>query len=116
MPNTQTLDTDLNQKILAGQALDAFDAYYADDVVMQEGVSEPRVGKAINREYEENFFGSIAEFHGAELLSSAVNGDRSFSEWIFDATFKDGNRVKLTQTAVRQWKDGKIVHERFYSA
>ena len=53
-------------------------------------------------------------FHGAALLGSAVNGDRSYSEWEFDATYKGGHRVKLTQVAVRQWKNGQIVHERFY--
>jgi hypothetical protein len=29
-------------------------------------------------------------------------------------TFKGGQRMKLEQVAVRRWKDGKIVKERFY--
>jgi ketosteroid isomerase-like protein len=111
---TQTLDTELNQMILSGQALDAFDKYYADDVVMQEGGEEPRRGKAANRAYEEQFFGAIAEFHGAQLLASAATGDHSYSEWVFDMTFKDGTRVTNTQVAAREWKDGQIVKERFY--
>ncbi|MBT8494098.1 MAG: nuclear transport factor 2 family protein [Deltaproteobacteria bacterium] len=115
-PTTVALDSDLNQQILSGKALDAFDQYYASHCVMQEGTGEPRVGKEANRKYEEDFFGSVAEVHNVELVGSAVSGDRSYSEWIFDVTFKNGERVKLTQTAVRQWKDGKIEHERFYSA
>lgn len=114
--NIASLDSKLNEQILSGQALDAFDRYYADQCVMQEGNDEPRIGKDANRKYEEAFFGSVAEVHNVELLGSAVNGDRSYSEWIFDVTFKNGERVKLTQTAVRQWKDGKVEHERFYSA
>ena len=43
-----------------------------------------------------------------------VEGDRSFSEWIFDVTFKDGTRMRNEQVAARRWKDGKVVHERFY--
>jgi hypothetical protein len=31
-----------------------------------------------------------------------------------DVTFQGGFRVKLAQVAVRTWKDGQIVRERFY--
>ena len=43
-----------------------------------------------------------------------TNGDVSFSEWEMDVTFKGGHRVKMSQVAVRHWKNGKIVHERFF--
>jgi ketosteroid isomerase-like protein len=109
-----TLDNELNQMILRGQILDAFEKFYADDVVMQENLTTPKVGKDVNRKAEQEFVGSIEQFHGAALLGSAVNGDRSYSEWEFDATYKGGHRVKLTQVAVRQWKKGLIAHERFY--
>lgn len=107
-------DRDLNRLIVEGRALDGFERYYADDVVMQENSETPTVGKDANRQREIDFFDSVAEFHGAEVLASAVGDDVSFSEWIFEVTFKNGNRVKLEQTAVRRWKDGRIVHERFY--
>ena len=108
------LDQALNEAILSGKALEAFEQYYADDVVMQENSDEPRVGKDANRKAEEDFFSSLAEFHEGKLLANAVNGDVTFGEWFMDVTFKNGFRLKLAQTAVRRWKDGKIVHERFY--
>ena len=43
---------DLNQMILEGKMMDAFEKYYADDVVMQEINMEPVVGKDANRERE----------------------------------------------------------------
>ena len=109
-----TLDHELNQMILKGQILDAFEKFYAEDVVMQENLTTPKVGKDVNRKAEQDFVGSIEQFHGASLLGGAVNGDRSYSEWEFDATYKGSHRVKLTQVAVRQWKNGQIAHERFY--
>jgi len=108
------LDRALNEAILSGKALEAFEQYYADDVVMQENSDEPRVGKELNRKFEVEFFSSLAEFHDGKLLSSAVNGDVTFGEWYMDITFKGGHRVKATQVAVRRWKDGKIAAERFY--
>ncbi len=116
MATVTELDTKLNQMILQGQALDAFDAFYADDVVMQENADAPREGKATNRAYEEQFFGSIEQFHGASLGRAAVTGDSSFSEWMWDVTFKGGPRVQMHQCAVRTWKDGKVATERFYYA
>jgi hypothetical protein len=111
---TQELDQALNQQVLAGDIMGAFDKYYAEDVVMQENSDEPFVGKATNREREQKFVSSIAEFHGASVVSSAVNGDTSFSEWAMDVTFQGGARYKLAQVAVRTWKDGQVVRERFY--
>lgn len=119
MTGTQTIDIRtrddaLNGMILSGQILEAFEQFYGDDCVMQENTDEPRVGKDLNREFEKAFLDSIEEFHGAELLGSAVTGDVSFSEWSMDVTFKGSGRSRMAQAAVRRWKDGKVASERFY--
>lgn len=114
MSDLSKLDAELNELILGGKALDGFERFYADDCVMQENSDAPTVGKDANREREIAFFDSLAEFHGAEVRSTGVGDGVTFSEWLFDVTFKDGPRKKLEQTAVRRWRDGKIVNERFY--
>lgn len=48
--------------IAAGQAMEAFERFYADDVVMQENTEQPREGKDACRKYDEEFFGNVAEF------------------------------------------------------
>ena len=110
----KTLDKDLNGMILSGQILEGFEKFYAENCTMQENAEEPRVGKDTNREFEKAFLDSIEEFHGAELLASAVSGDVSFSEWAMDVTFKGMGRVQMAQASVRRWKDGRVVAERFY--
>jgi ketosteroid isomerase-like protein len=112
--NVQELDKQVNDAVLSGKAMEAFEKYYADDVVMQENSDEPRVGKNVNRKAEEEFFASVEAWNGGACTASAVNGDVSFSEWEYDLTFKGGHRTKMNQVAVRRWQDGKIVHERFY--
>jgi ketosteroid isomerase-like protein len=112
--NTATLDRELNQAILAGDILNAFEKFYADDVVMQENNSPPFHGKDVNRKREEDFVNSVQEFHEARLLGEAVNGGTSYSEWEYDVTFKNGTRTKLQQVASRRWKNGQVSHERFY--
>ena len=60
--NVGALDQALNQAILSGKALEAFEQYYAEDVVMQENSEEPRRGKDFNRKAELEFFSSLASF------------------------------------------------------
>jgi len=110
----EALENELNEQILAGKGMEAFEKLYADDVEMQENQDERRRGKDACRAYEEQYFSNIAEFHGAKLGGVAVSGDRSFSEWSFDATFKDGTRMANDQVAARTWRDGKVVCERFF--
>jgi hypothetical protein len=114
MANVQDLDKKLNDAILSGKALEAFDELYADDVVMQENSDAPFVGKDFNRKREVEFFSTVEAWHDGRVLASAANGDVSFSEWEMDVTLKGAGRIKMTQVAVRRWKNGKIVHERFY--
>ncbi len=113
-PSITRLDAELNETILAGRILDAFDRFYADTIVMQENAAPATVGKPANRERETRFVESIDQFHEATLLGSAVHGDVSFSEWVMDLTFKGGLRVKLEQVSVRKWQNGQVTHERFY--
>lgn len=112
--NTQELDQALNQQILSGDIMGAYEKYYAEGVVMQENSAEPTVGKGPNRERELEFVNSIQEFHGAAVVSWAIHGNISFSEWEMDVTFKGGFRVKMAQVAVRTWENGLVVRERFY--
>jgi hypothetical protein len=114
MANLEALDRDLNQLIVQGNALDAFEKYYAEDVVMQENSDEPRRGKTVCREAEKQFFASVEKMNRLELIASAVGDGVSFSEWAFDMVFKNGDRRQLSQVARRVWKDGKVVDERFY--
>lgn len=105
---------DLVNMILTGKMMDAFEKYYAEDVVMQEPGEEPRVGKDVNREFEKKWLEGVQEFHSGEVKAKAVTGNIAMVEWEMDVSFKDGKRMKMNQVAVQEWKDGKIVNERFY--
>ena len=114
MSDIATLDQELNQMVLDGQAMEAFEKFYSENVIMQENSNEPVVGKDANRTREEEFFASVEEFHGAGVVGAAAAGDRSYSEWWMDVTLKGAGRVKMEQVAARVWKDGLVVSERFY--
>lgn len=106
---------DIYNQLGQGKLLDAFDQYYADNVVMTEPAGT-RKGKTACREYEVNFLNNIQEFHDLQVTNVGSDEDAatSFVESMMEVTFKDGNRVKMEQVAVQKWEGDKIVHERFY--
>lgn len=47
---------DIKNLVLQGKAMEAFEKYYGDDVVMQENETPETVGKEANRARELDFF------------------------------------------------------------
>lgn len=105
----------LNQEILNGNILGAFDKYYAENCVMQENAKEPREGKKANRDYEEQFVNAVEAWHDAKVLSVAADEENQTAavEWHMEFTM-GGNRVTRRQVAIQQWDGDKIVQEKFY--
>ena len=110
----RTLAETLHARVAAGELLEAFDEYYADDVTMQENLDTPVAGHAANREREVAFLSGIAEVHGYDVHAIAADGDVTFVESTLRFRSTGGDDVSMTQVARSRWRDGKIVEERFY--
>jgi ketosteroid isomerase-like protein len=99
-----------------GKAMDAFEKYYSEHVVMEELGMPPTKGKAVNHAREIEFFGTVQEVHGTgveAITSDEENGITMVESW-FDATYKNGQRINMEQVAVQRWEGGHIVYEKFY--
>jgi hypothetical protein len=107
---------DIKSLVLQGKAMEAFEKYYGEDVVMQENETPATVGKAANRTRELDFFSKVTEFRAAELKAVAYGEDVIISEWFVDYTHSEWGKVTHDQVSVQRWKDGKVIHERFYYA
>ena len=116
-PTLLQRDAELNAMILEGRILDAFDRFYADEIVMQENTAPPTTGKVANRAREEQFVGSVEALHEIKLLSTgAGSDDTTYGVWVIDASYRGAGRVRSEQVAVRTWKDGAVVREQFFHA
>ena len=104
---------DLNNLVVQGKLLDAFEKYYHDDVAMQENESAPTVTKEANRKRELEFLNNITDFRGAEVKGMAVGDDLSFVIWHFDYTHREWGVRNYSQVSVQQWKEGRIIKEQF---
>jgi hypothetical protein len=106
--------SDLNDLVLQGKAMEAFEKYYHEDVVMQENENPPMVGKSNNRKREEEFYASITEFRGAKPLKVTIGEGVSMVEWHYSYTHKDWGDRNYTQISVQEWNNGQIIREKFY--
>jgi hypothetical protein len=106
--------SDINNLVLEGKAMEAFEKYYHEDVVMQENDSTPTVGKHANRTREVAFFANIESFRGAAVLNvTAPHENLSVVVWHYDYTHKEWGVRNYHQLSVQHWKDGKIIKEQF---
>lgn len=109
--------TDIYDHIAKGAAMDAFEKYYADDVVMVLEDGTEVEGKDTNRERENEFFGSVEEFHGIEVSGITSNEDEGITsvESTMTVTFKGADGpMDIEQVAVQHWDGDEIARERFY--
>ena len=114
IPSLRSRVQDLVAYVVQGRILEAFEEFYADDVVMQENTAPPTVGKAANRDREKEFVASVAQVHEVDARSIIVDGNQAAIYWVFDYTGKNGVRVRMDQIAHQTWRDGRIVAERFF--
>lgn len=105
---------DLNQLVVKGKALEAFEKYYHDEVVMQENENPPTIGKTANLSREKEFYSSLSEFRSAKPLKITVGENTSMVQWQFDYTHKEWGVRNYTQVSVQDWKDGRIIREQFF--
>lgn len=115
MSNLKQIDDELNEMTRSGQILDALERFYAQDCTFQEGNQEPRIGRKAQHDHLSGFSSTLKEFKGATLHSQGVGEEHTLTEWTFDMVGPDGPIV-WNEILRREWQDGKVVSERYYTA
>ncbi len=104
----------LQEYIKTGRVLEAMNEFYAPDVAMQENANPPTVGLAANIEREKQFLAQVKVWKGYTVKAVAAAADSSLVESVIEFTNQQDQPVRLEQVASQRWRNGKIVHERFY--
>lgn len=100
--------------IQQGKIMDAMNEFYDTDTVMQDNANPPTKGLAANIEREKQFLNGVKEWKGFHVSASGVGDEATFYESVMEFIATNGQPVRLQQVSVAKWKNGKIVHERFY--
>jgi ketosteroid isomerase-like protein len=112
--NLQQRLNDLFGYFRQGKIIEAMNEFYDKDTVMQDNANPPTKGLAANLEREKQFMSGVKEWKGFTVTASGVGDNVTFYESTSDFVTTGGQPVHLEQVAVAKWKNGKIVHERFY--
>lgn len=91
-----------------------YEQFYDENVVVQENLQPPRVGRAMSIERQQKMNANVKELHDVQIRTVLVDGDRSVIEMHLDATTVDGHHIHIEELGMQTWKDGRIIHERFF--
>jgi ketosteroid isomerase-like protein len=93
---------------------EVYNRYYDENVMVQENLQPPRVGRALSIERQQLMNANVKELHDFKIGAVLVDGDRSTVEMLIDATTVDGHHLHIEEVGVQTWKDGRIIHERYF--
>lgn len=97
-----------------GNFLEAIERFYAEDATMQENLDSLRAGLRALLENERKVLLAAPDIHVERVGWFMVDGDRAVINWVFAYTAAHGRKFQLDEVAYQEWRDGKIVRERFY--
>ena len=112
--NLQQRVQDLHNHIRQGKIIEAMNEFYDTDTVMQDNANTPTKGLAANIEREKQFMSGVKEWKGFNVTAIGVGDNVTFYEAVMDFVATSGQDMHLEQVSVAKWRNGKIVHERFY--
>ena len=114
--NDQVRIHELLEYVRGGRIMDAMHEFYHPEVVMEEPAYGRTEGLEANLEREQAFVDGVAEFRNFEAKNVSVGENCSAYENAMAWKSTDGQEIEVEQTCVQEWKDGKIIRERFYYA
>ncbi len=101
-----------------GQALQAIEELYSQDIVSVEAMAMPGGSREMSGKEavvgKANWWMSEHEVHSAKVEGPLVSGNRFCVRFVYDVTNKpSGRRIVMDELAVYKVADGQIVHEEF---
>lgn len=99
---------------LSGQWEQAYEKFYHPQVEKTDLDGKPVKGFQENVENGRAFSARISNVRDFSSAGALVRGNRSFIVWSFDFDV-EGEPLKVTEVAIQDWEDGKIIKERFFA-
>ena len=115
--NTQQVADKLVAYCREGKNLDAINELYSDNIVSKEpkGSATALVeGKAAVIAKNQQWYDMVQEIHSAKIGDPIVTGNFFACTMDMDVTYKQHGRMGMSEIAVYQVKDGKIVADEFF--
>lgn len=100
--------------VAEGKALDAYEKFYHQDIQKTDLDGVLQSGKEVLLKNGKEALSGITEVRDFSAVGKIVKGNRSFLVWSIDLDNTNGT-LKVVEVAVQDWKDGKIIDERYFA-
>jgi hypothetical protein len=100
-----------------GKNIDAINELYADNIVSREQPGIPHElaeGKDAVIDKNNHWYQSVEEVHSADISDPMVTGNLIAVAMEMDITYKNSGRNKMSEIALYEVENGKIVKEQFF--
>lgn len=105
--------TELVGLVAQGKPMDAFTKFYHPDLEKTDLDGVTVKGLPANHQAGLDLLAKITAVREFSHQGTLIVGDRSFLVWKLDFDHADNGRVTVTEVAIQDWQDGKIIRERF---
>ncbi len=115
--NTQEVAKRLVELCRGDKNLDAVNELYDEDVVSKEPESmtmQPTQGKKDVLAKTQQWYDSLETMHSSSISDPIVAGAFFACTIDYDVTFKERGRMNLSEIALYEVKDGKIISDQFF--
>lgn len=106
--------SDLNDLIMQGEYLEAFEKFYHEDVIIQHNDDAPVKGKYLARKLKEMEHNEILEIKSAKPLKVTIGEQTTMVEWALNDEHRIHGERKYSQVTVQDWNEGLIIKEKKY--
>ena len=114
--NVQERLDELDRMTVEGNIMEALEKFYHPDLCTQEGNEEPVRGKEAHHRKLIEFYADIANVNKVTLHNSLAGDNVSMSKFTFDITTLKGGKIIWNEILRREWRDGLVIHEKYYTA
>ncbi|MBC8033203.1 MAG: nuclear transport factor 2 family protein [Chitinophagaceae bacterium] len=99
--------------VAAGDPMAAYDKFYHEDLERTDLDGIAHSGKVTNEKIGRTALSKITAIRDFTALGKIVKGNRSFLVWSVDYDHADHGKIAMTEVAIQDWQDGKIIKEKF---
>ena len=107
---------DLKELLGKGKFIEAMEKYLDDNVILQEANNTPKIGKEVALNAEKELLDTVTEFIKYDIKNISISGNTSYYDAIMEFKTNDGQHHRFEQVNRTEWKNGKIINERYYHA
>ncbi len=113
MPSQETINRFI-ARVEENAHAEAVEEFYAQDCVIRENQSNPRLGRSAQVARERTLMAKADRLESRCVPPVIHSGNNVAIHWIFEFHWPDGTVTRMEEVALQRWEGERIVEETFF--